>query len=464
MPPEDSSIASEHQTPYDVFLCYNSEDVDVIWEFYDRLKARGLRPWFDKQDSVPGRVWYEDWQAVIEQVGAVAVFVGDGGFGPWQKQEVGAFLFEFVKRGLPVIPVLLENAPSKPALPLFLGNFTWVDFKQSRPAPFDRLVLGITSKRQTFKKTANIRTSHAEHLSTNNEVESLLNSPRSVATPKLPGTSQFSFTVVTVDVYGQKQDRHQSQNQCFTEEVGEGIKLDLMMIPGGEFQMGSVEQKPPSRESPVHCVTIQPILIGKYPITKAQWKEVAKMEQVSRPLKLIPSRPRGAQHPVVQVSWYEAVEFCERLSNKTGCTYRLPTEAEWEYSCKAGTTTPFHFGETVTSDLANYDASYQYRSEPKGHSHGRTVPVNSFPFPNFFGLSDMHGNVWEWCLDHWHDNYKNAPSNGSAWIEADDVANRVIRGGSWRNEPNCCRSTYRMSNNADDKSSSNLGFRIARVL
>jgi formylglycine-generating enzyme required for sulfatase activity len=464
MSPESSPIASEHQKPYDVFLCYNSEDVDVIWKLYDRLQAQGLRPWIDKEDSTPGRVWYEDWQTVIEQVGSVAMFVGDGGFGPWQKQEVGAFLVEFVKRGLPVIPVLLENAPSKPDLPLFLGNFNWVNFKQSRPDAFDRLVFGITGKRQTFEKKADIRTSHAEPLSTNDEVKGLLlNSPRSAVIPKLLGTSQLFFEVVTVDAYGQKKNRHQSQNQCFTEELGKGVKLDLMIIPGGEFQMGSVEQKPPPRESPVHSVNIQPILMGEYPITKAQWKEVARMEQVSRHLKLTPSRLGGAQHPVVQVSWYEAVEFCERLSNKTGYTYRLPTEAEWEYSCKAGTTTPFYFGETITSDLANYDASYQYYSEPKGYSHGHTVPVNSFPFPNFFGLSGMHGNVWEWCLDHWHDNYKNAPNNGCAWIEPDDTS-RVMRGGSWRNEPNCCRSTYRMGNNADDKSSDNLGFRIVRVL
>jgi hypothetical protein len=151
MPPEDSPIASETQKPYDVFLCYNSEDEAVIWELYDRLKAQGLRPWIDKEDSVPGRVWYEDWQDVTGQVGSVAVFVGGSGFGPWQKQEVGAFLAEFVNRGLPVIPVLLENAPSKPKLPLFLGNFTWVDFKQSRPDPFDRLIRGITGKKPESK-------------------------------------------------------------------------------------------------------------------------------------------------------------------------------------------------------------------------------------------------------------------------------------------------------------------------
>jgi predicted NACHT family NTPase len=151
MPPKDSPITFEYQTPYDVFLCYNSEDEDLIWDVYDRLKDQGLCPWIDKEDSVPGRVWYEDWKEVIEQIGAVAVFVGDSGLGPWQRREVGAFLKQSVRRELPVVPVLLSNAPSEPDLSLFLDDCNWVDFRQSRPDPFGRLMFGITGEKPESK-------------------------------------------------------------------------------------------------------------------------------------------------------------------------------------------------------------------------------------------------------------------------------------------------------------------------
>jgi formylglycine-generating enzyme required for sulfatase activity len=145
---------------------------------------------------------------------------------------------------------------------------------------------------------------------------------------------------------------------------------------------------------------------------------------------------------VEQVNWHEAVEFCARLSQKTGREYRLPTEAEWEYACRAGTTTPFHFGPTLTTNLANYDGNYVYGSGPKGVYREQTTDVGSFP-PNAFGIYDMHGNVWEWCLDHWHDNYKGAPTDGSAWIEGGDSNRRLLRGGSWIDAPRNCRSAYR---------------------
>jgi serine/threonine protein kinase len=122
------------------------------------------------------------------------------------------------------------------------------------------------------------------------------------------------------------------------------------------------------------------------------------------------------------------VPICEKLSQKTGKTYRLPSEAEWEYACRAGTTTPFYFGETITTDLVNYNGNSTYASAPKGQYRQQTTPVGSFP-PNAFGLYDMHGNVWEWCQDHWHDNYNGAPTDGSAWTDDNDNRSRLLRGG-----------------------------------
>jgi formylglycine-generating enzyme required for sulfatase activity len=148
---------------------------------------------------------------------------------------------------------------------------------------------------------------------------------------------------------------------------------------------------------------------------------------------------------VEQVSWYDAIEFCARLSKLsklTGREYRLPSEAEWEYACRAGTTTPFYFGETITGELANYDVSNIYADEPKGKYRKETTPVGQFP-SNAFGLYDMHGNVWEWCADDWHDNYEGAPRDGSAWTKNGNDNYSPLRGGSWCNYPDICRSAYR---------------------
>jgi formylglycine-generating enzyme required for sulfatase activity len=228
----------------------------------------------------------------------------------------------------------------------------------------------------------------------------------------------------------------------------------MVYIPGGQFFMGSPESegKRYSNERPQHKVTVKQFLISKYPITQAQWREVASLSEVRQKLKPRPSRNGGKSHPITQVSWFNAIEFCDRLSQKTGKEYRLPTEAEWEYACRAGTTTPFHFGETITSNLVNCDNSRPYRSEPKGIYLEKTTQVGSFEFANPFGLFDMHGLVWEWCLDHWHENYNNAPTNEDAWLDSGENQNRVIRGGSWLNDnlcvvpvPACTRMPVRCS-------------------
>jgi formylglycine-generating enzyme required for sulfatase activity len=210
--------------------------------------------------------------------------------------------------------------------------------------------------------------------------------------------------------------------------------------------------------------------MGKYPVTQAQWKIVASLPQVNRELKPAPSYFKGDKRPVESVSWYDAVEFCARLSQHTHRTYRLPTEAEWEYACRAGTTTPFHFGETITTDLANYRGtdnkeyglSGSYGREPLGEDRRKTTAVDHFGIANAFGLCDMHGNVWEWCLDHWHDNYENAPNDGSAWLTDKEDARRVVRGGSWDYNPRYCRCASRDYNYPGDDYE-NFGFRVVCV-
>jgi formylglycine-generating enzyme required for sulfatase activity len=204
----------------------------------------------------------------------------------------------------------------------------------------------------------------------------------------------------------------------------------MVAIPGGTFLMGSPESEPErsDRESPQHTVTIQPFFMGKFPVTQAQWQVVASLPKVNIDLKSDPSYFKGANRPVEQVFRDNAVEFCRRLSKATGREYRLPSEAEWEYACRAGTTTPFHFGETITTDLANYDGDSTYGSGSKGQSREQTTDVGSFP-ANAFGLHDMHGNLLEWCQDTWHKNYNGAPTDGSAWVD-ENANERILRGGA----------------------------------
>ena len=231
--------------------------------------------------------------------------------------------------------------------------------------------------------------------------------------------------------------------------------------------MGSPEDEPErsNSEGSQHEVTVPSFFIGKYPVTQAQWQTVVALPKVNQNLEPDPSRFKGGDRPVENVSWHDATEFCRRLAHKTGRPYRLPSEAEWEYACRAGTTTPFYFGETITTGLANYngtDNKYgSYGRGPKGIYRKETTPVGSFP-ANAFGLYDMHGNVWEWCKDHWHSNYEGAPKDGSPWIdtEAEEDASRVLRGGSWFFGPRYCRSACRFNLYAEFRFGNARGFRV----
>ncbi len=276
------------------------------------------------------------------------------------------------------------------------------------------------------------------------------------------------------------------RGKFFTEKLNEIIGLDMMLIPSGSFMMGQTEaekkeiirlydeeeyQKYFLREQPRHPVNVSSFFMGKHAITQAQWRIVATdYPQVTQELDSDPSNFKGDNLPVEQVSWDDAQEFCARLSNHTNRTYRLPSEAEWEYACRAGTTTPFHFGETIDASLANYcaiDEEINKKNYPGTYDRGvlgeyreKTTEVGTFS-ANSFGLYDMHGNVLEWCEDDFHSDYKGAPDDGSAWIESDrESTNRLLRGGSWDNIPVSCRSAFRNNYTRDTRHSS-VGFRVS---
>ncbi|MEO0935742.1 MAG: formylglycine-generating enzyme family protein, partial [Cyanobacteria bacterium J06641_2] len=265
----------------------------------------------------------------------------------------------------------------------------------------------------------------------------------------------FDFETVTVNASGNVINRESNSAKYFTEDLGNGVTLDMVQIPGGEFLMGSPssEEKRQDDESPQHKVNIKPFYMGKFAVTQAQYQAIMGEN---------PSRFKGNNRPVETVSWNDATEFCQKLTGKTGRTYRLPSEAEWEYACRAGTTTSFHFGETITTKLANYDGTTTYANEPRGEYRKQTTEVGNFP-RNAFGFCDMHGNVWEWCQDTWHDNYNGAPTDGSAWIENGNDSPRVLRGGSWKNNPGFCRSAFRYYSIGRGAFDDLFGFRVVCV-
>jgi formylglycine-generating enzyme required for sulfatase activity len=307
--------------------------------------------------------------------------------------------------------------------------------------------------------------------------------------------------------------RWQSRTEMFLERLA-GLELAMVRIPAGTFVMGSPPDELERRdnEGPQRQVALGEFLLGRTPITQAQWRTVAQWPppagerwrldlnpapsffqpgakasefetSLGARFSLLEGETTSDERPVERVRWHEAMEFCRRLNSRlgpgAGRHYTLPSEAQWEYACRAGTSTPFHFGATITPELANYDGDDTYANGPNGANRRQTTPVGMFP-ANAWGLQDMHGNVLEWCLDHWHASYEGAPADGSAWVnpsrenkevsldgetdnsedkDMEDTEGRLLRGGSWYHLPRNCRSAYRglgrpVNANAD------VGFRV----
>ena len=399
---------------FDVFLCHNSEDKPQVIEIAEQLKLCGLKPWLDKWELRPGHSWQDVLEENIEQINAAAVFVGKNGLGPWQRREINAFLRKFVSRECPVIPILLSDAPKEPKLPTFLEEIMWVDFRTSDPNPMSQLIWGITGKKSD---------------------------------------QQINFKAQTNPV----------APTVITEILPKGILLEMVKIPAGSFLMGTEEAEVIRLckeyetdwfkcEMPQHRVNLQEFYLGKYPVTQEQYQAI-----MGNNPSYFKNNPKN---PVEKVSWDDAQIFCQKLNEKTGKKYRLPSESEWEYACRAGTTSSFSFGETISTEQANYDGNVICGKGKQGVYREKTTPVGSFP-DNKFGLYDLHGNVWEWCEDVWHEKYENAPKDGSSWNENNSqVSFRTLRGGSWYSDPEFCRSADRSSFNAGN-CINYIGFRLA---
>jgi formylglycine-generating enzyme required for sulfatase activity len=291
---------------------------------------------------------------------------------------------------------------------------------------------------------------------------------------------EFEFTTVQLDEYGDEVERRTGRACEVVEKLPDGTELEMVEIPYGLFWMGSTGDEVDNAisdavrwygedyeyhaimdwiyvETPRHLVTVKYFLLGKYPVTQAQWRAVMGN------LPDMDVESIGDNRPVVNVTWNNAVQFCYKLKKMTGNKYRLPSEAEWEYAAKAGTITPFAFGENISTEIVNYAGTYPYGKAIEGILRDQTVNVGSLRVANDFGLYDMHGNVSEWCLDEWHDSYVDAPVDGRAWGDSNWALKRVVRGGNCGAFGFRCRSAYR-DWHEEPFCSSFVGFRLAITL
>ncbi len=284
--------------------------------------------------------------------------------------------------------------------------------------------------------------------------------------------SPYRFETVTLDNLGRVTNRRSGTAWQFVEDLGGEAMLEMVEIPGGTFLMGAPESEKDSmsREWPQHPVKLSPFFIGKFTVTQKQWRIVAGWPEIDRRLFPDPGLPKHDDFPVQRISWEQAEEFCRRLSAKTGKKYRLPTEAEWEYACRARTETPFAFGETISSEFVNYDGNHPYSKlwRPNGVIWRRDryrksiLSVGNLRVANAWGIYDMHGNVHEWCSDYYGGYSADAADNPQGPPQAPPVGeHRIIRGGSWTTDARVCRSASRSGVRQKKVPDNNIGFRIA---
>jgi formylglycine-generating enzyme required for sulfatase activity len=386
----------------DIFISYGREDRGKAKDIADALKRQGFSVWWDR-NILPGDAFDTVIEDALDAAKCVIVLWSRSSVSSkWVKIEAS----EGKQRGI-IIPVLIDDVN----IPLAFRRMQAADLRDwsgKLPYPgFDNLLKAVAG---------------------------ILGRPLPVQpSQKTKGVRDIEPEKVHISIEEQEKIAKQ----------GNSISMKFTLIPAGAFYMGSEES---DGEKPVHKVKINnPFYLGTYPVTQREWKAV--MGNYNNP-----SYFKGDDLPVEQVSWDNVQEFIMKLNEKEGTDkYRLPSEAEWEYACRAGTTTRYSFGddESELDDYAWYD----------DNSDGKTYPVGQKK-PNSWGLYDMHGNVWEWVYDMWHDSYDGAPTDGSAW-EVGNGVNRIFRGGGWINFARFCRSAFRYY--FDQRFRNNdLGFRLLR--
>lgn len=357
--------------------------------------------------------------------------------------EIGAAL----SSNIPVVPVLLDgtNMPRADSLP---DNLKSLARRQAVPVSHDRFGADVDRLLNRLGLVAEA-------------VPSAASSSTESSSAILPGSIPVEVGVPL-----------QRENRYFVPGSGKTVWFkdfeagpEMVVVRPGSFMMGSPESEEGriDREGPQHEVRIgAPFAIGRFAVTVAEYTAFVEATEHDRP----DSRRfvQMSNHPVVDVSWDDVQAYVKWLSKHTGQPYRLLSEAEWEYAARAGTTTPFWWGSTISTSQANYNGSLTYVDGREGEYREATVSVDSFE-PNPWGFYNVHGNVWEWVEDCWQESYEGAPEDGSAWLRDGNgnCSKRVLRGGSWNNNPRKMRAAHRIKGNRDIRNDS-FGFRLTRTL
>ncbi len=477
---------------HDVFISHAPQDKQVADAVCGTLEGRGIRCWIAPRDILPGT---DRGEAVIEAINHAGIFIlifsNNANFSYEVKREVE----RAVHKGLAIIPFRIEDVPLSKSLEYFISVPHWLD---ALTPPLHKHLMRLADNVGAMLSGEKLETPPTVLRSqTVAQVKTIAKWVIPIAliltifslvvgylvyravVPQIRYDS-FSYTVVTLDPSGVMKGTTEREGKMFREDLGNGEGLEMVEIPSGNFWMGSSPaefsnivkefqrvglpirqaQELAKTETPHGQVKVVSFFIGRTEITQAQWAQVAEWPKVQIGLNPEPSFFRGKNRPVEQVRWDEAIEFCARLSARTGRAYRLPSEGEWEYGCRAGTLTPFHFGETISAEVANFDATFPWGHTNPGTRRQQTYDAGSTDAANGFGLLDMHGNVQEWCMDPWHPNYEGSPSGASVWETDGDSTYRVVRGGSYLSAAAFCRCSSR-ARKEFDRQFSDTGFRVA---
>lgn len=404
--------------PLSVFLCHSSGDKHAVRELYRQLLAEGFDPWLDEEKLLPGEDWQRKIQKAVRTSDVVIVCLSRNagnraGFFHKEISDALDVADQQPEGKIFLIPLKLEECE----VPDRLHRWQWANLFEERG--YERLLL--TLRKRSLEGKSNE--------ASEKEKKDIQNAIQKLEDPKSQRIRQIE----------PKSANREIIHKTYTNSNG----MKFALIPAGKFMMGSEEYE---WEKPVHIVTIsKPFYLGIYPVTQHEWKELMENN---------PSYFKGDQLPVENVSWDDVQKFIQNLNTHEGTNkYDLPSEAEWEYAVRAGTTTGYFFGNDE-SKLGDYAWYYE-------NSEGKTHPVGKKK-PNPWGLYDMLGNVWEWVQDKWHDNYEGAPTDSSTW-ECRDCYSRVNRGGSWENLAVNCRSAARTGDETD-ASNYTIGLRLMKVL
>jgi formylglycine-generating enzyme required for sulfatase activity len=491
---------------YDAFISYSSKDKIAADAVCAVLERNGIRCWIAPRDVTPGMVW---GSAIVGAINStklmVLVFSGAANTSPQIEREVE----RAISKGMPVIPVRIEDVQPSDPLEYFISASHWLDaFTEPLEQHLETLakVVRRIIEVKVGKEGGEGRRTSGQVAGATLEFPTV--SPASVQplrsvgqSPSLPRSSRWPLVaavtaglttcVVLAGVYFVWEGRKASV--AAARQAGDVFRdcadcPEMVVVPAGRFMIGAAEQEKSTldwaqpMERPVHEVRIgKPFAVGLFAITRDEFeefvrrtnnpveggcsywdgKEVLDATRSSRDPKLS-GGPQTGDHPVVCVSALEATKFAAWLSAKTGRNYRLLSDAEHEYVTRAGTTSAFWWGPTISPDQANYWSEASYNGSPTAPGRYTTVPVKFFR-PNPWGLYQVHGNVTAWVADCWHPDYTGGPTEGSVWqTDAGDCKERTIRGGSFINNPDLVRSAHRRS--MPDIRSISIGFRVAQTL